>query len=366
MFSQKWSILGTVGVPGNYGGFETLAENLVHFHESQYSDVSLDVYCSSKSFEVHAPKLKNANLFYINLEANGPQSVLYDTVSLFQAVRRRSDVILLLGVSGALALPLVRLLSQCQIITNIDGIEWRRAKWRRLARLILRWSERSAIRWSHRVVADNSAIADYVRETYGKECHIIPYGGDHAVKRAPIEIPNLKLPKSYSLALCRIEPENNASMILEAFARMPEHPLVFVGNWNKSDFGRALRTRYSSVPNLYLLDPIYNQQHLRWLRNSASAYVHGHSAGGTNPSLVEMMHFGVPVFAHGCIFNRITTEDKARYFMSAQELRDQVQSMNRALNNETGTLMRKIARRRYRWDLIGREYFGLFEACSKR
>ncbi|RLQ21223.1 DUF1972 domain-containing protein [Seongchinamella sediminis] len=357
----KWSILGTVGVPGSYGGFETLAENLVHFHASHDLKAALSVYCSSKVLSKRYTKFRHANLRYVSLDANGPQSVPYDILSLLDAVLRRTDVILLLGVSGALALPLVRAISRCRIVTNIDGIEWKRGKWPRTVRVILRLSERAAVRWSHTVVADNTAIADYVRQSYGRECTVIPYGGDHALIASPAAIPGLKLPESYALALCRIEPENNIAMILDAFARTPNKPLVFVGNWDKSDYGRALRRQYSAAPNLHLLDPVYSPQHLRWLRDRASAYIHGHSAGGTNPSLVEMMHFGVPVFAHGCSFNRITTENKARYFMTASELKVAVEAMNCELSKDIGASMREIAIRRYRWELIGSEYFRLFE-----
>ncbi|MEH6607769.1 MAG: DUF1972 domain-containing protein [Halioglobus sp.] len=365
MSVPKWSILGTVGVPGNYGGFETLAENLVRFHSSHDFDTVLSVYCSSKAFEARPARFERAALRYIGFDANGPQSVLYDMLSLFDAARRRTDVILLLGVSGALALPLVRLFSRCRIITNIDGIEWKRDKWAGLARLFLRWSERAAVRWSHAVIADNTAIADYVGDTYGQTCHVIPYGGDHALVESPVAMPGLELPNSYALALCRIEPENNVAIILDAFVGMPDESLVFVGNWNKSDFGRALRARFSAVPNLYLLDSVYSPEHLRWLRDRASAYIHGHSAGGTNPSLVEMMHFGIPVFAHGCSFNRITTEDKAAYFMNTNELQVAIESMEDKQRREIGTFMREIAHRRYRWDLIGNEYFRLFETVCE-
>jgi glycosyltransferase involved in cell wall biosynthesis len=244
---------------------------------------------------------------------------------------------------------------------NIDGIEWKREKWTGLARLILRWSERAAVRWSHVVIADNAAIADHVRDTYQQECHVIPYGGDHALTAPPVAKPGLDLPGDYALALCRIEPENNVAMILEAFERMPDRPLVFVGNWDKSTYGRALRARFGAVPHLHLLDPAYDPGHLRWLRNGARAYVHGHSAGGTNPSLVEMMHFGIPVFAHGCAFNRHTTENRATYFESADDLVSAVQMQDEGQGRENGAAMREIAGRRYTWDSVGQAYFEILE-----
>lgn len=359
MTEPKWSILGTVGVPGHYGGFETLAENLVRFHAERELRVALSVYCSSKVVETNPTKFERADLRYIRIDANGPQSIPYDIVSLFDAVRRRTDVILLLGVSGALALPLIRAFSGCRIVTNIDGIEWKREKWKGLARLVLRWSERAAVRWSHAVIADNAAIAEHVQDSYGRSCHVIAYGGDHALAADPAPVPGLVLPQDYALALCRIEPENNVGMILEAFSRMPGRPLVFVGNWDKSDYGRALRARYGDRPNLHLLDPIYDPGHLRWVRDGATAYVHGHSAGGTNPSLVEMMHFAIPVFAHGCVFNRHTTENRAMYFESADDLVAAVEALESAQARDNGAAMREIAARRYTWQVVGRAYFNL-------
>ncbi|SFR50968.1 Glycosyltransferase involved in cell wall bisynthesis [Marinobacter daqiaonensis] len=361
------SIVGTVGVPGNYGGFETLAENLVRFRKEHDLDVELSVYCSSRAFESRPHEYLGAKLRFLPLNANGPQSIPYDVLSLLDAVRRRDDVIVLLGVSGALALPLVRLVSRARILTNIDGIEWKREKWRGLARMILRWSERVAVRWSHVVIADNSAIAEHVRERYRSGCEVIAYGGDHALAVEPVEDQSLDLPKEYALALCRIEPENNVSMILEAFSSMPERNLVFVGNWDKSDFGRDLRAHYHDHANIYMVDPIYDPGRLRWIRDGARAYIHGHSAGGTNPSLVEMMHFGIPVFAHACSFNRYTTEDQARYFESAAGLVAEVRGVDMTRLHEIGERMQEIAQRRYCWDQVGRAYFELVEAvCSKR
>ena len=351
------AIIGTVGIPASYGGFETLAENLARFHQANALAGEVVVYCSAKSYPARPESCLGARLRYIGLNANGVASIPYDIVSLLSAVRHRSDVILLLGVSGAIALPLVRLLSRARIVTNIDGIEWKRDKWKGLARWFLRFSERMAVRFSHEVVADNAGIAEHVVQSYGRDCHVIAYGGDHALQ-APIKpYEGPPLPPRYALALCRIEPENNVAMILEAFAAGPEMPLVFVGNWNNSAFGRELRQRYASLPHLHLLDPIYDVGVLRTLRGNAALYVHGHSAGGTNPSLVEMMHFGVPILAYDCVFNRCTTEAKARFFKDAAGLRDALDSLDAGEGARIGEDMRRIAEARYTWDAVGRAYF---------
>ena len=357
---MKIALLGTVGVPGRYGGFETLAENLVRFHTRTGHAARLTVWCSGKDNPTHPEHFESADLCYVNLRANGVQSIPYDAISLWQAVRSGHDQIVLLGVSGALALPLIRLISRARIVTNIDGIEWKREKWSLLARAVLRSSEWAAVRFSHEVIADNQAIADHVGDTYGSDCHVIAYGGDHALKHADEAEAPAGLPKCYALALCRIEPENNVHVILEALDGLGT-PLVFVGNWDNSAYGRDLKMRYGNRPNLHLLDPVYEPGALHALRARSSVYLHGHSAGGTNPSLVEMMHFGVPVLAHGCAFNRHSTEGKARYFETPTELADLLCSLDPDAAARIGADMREIAQRRYTWDHICKAYFELLE-----
>jgi len=127
MENNKLAILGTVGVPAHYGGFETLAENLVKYHNATSLPIALTVYCSGKSYTTTRDcSFLSAQLNYVPFNANGLQSIPYDIVSLISAVWNHYDVILLLGVSGAIALPLVRFFSSARIITNIDGLEWRR------------------------------------------------------------------------------------------------------------------------------------------------------------------------------------------------------------------------------------------------
>lgn len=297
---------------------------------------------------------------YLPLDANGKQAIFYDMWSLFDAAFRGIDVVILLGHGGSFIIPLLKSVTKTRFVTNIDGIEWRREKWTGLARWILRKSEYFAVRHSHIIIADNEAIREYVAEEFARTCEVIAYGGDHALAAKPDLAAVADLSDYYALALCRIEPENNVAMILEAFAAL-EMPLVFVGNWDKRDYGRELKARYADHPTITIHDPVYEPRGLRAIRDRSTMYVHGHSAGGTNPSLVEMMHFGIPVIAHGCTFNRHTSENKARYFMSARELAKSVQALNEKEAAIIGADMKEIALRRYTWDQIGQAYFKLLE-----
>ena len=364
MQTKKIAIVGTAGVPANYGGFETLAENLVKYHQTFVCATSLTVYCSSSNYPYRKKTYLTADLKYIPLSANGAQSIFYDIYSLFSAVWSQNHVILLLGVSGALALPLIRLISSTHIIVNIDGIEWRRRKWSKLARWFLRLSEKIAVRFSHAIIADNSAIADYIRDIYSVDSHTIAYGGDHAINAIPLSIDEYNLPQEYALSICRIEPENNIRMLVEAFSQIPTQPLVLVGNWENSEYGRAIRAYFENYPHIFLLDPIYDLGKLHALRSQSTLYLHGHSAGGTNPSLIEAMHFGKVIMAFDCDFNRVSTENKALYFNSADQLIDLVQTINHnfEIAEKVKHDMLSIARTRYTWNKIADQYFTLIDS----
>ena len=355
---KKIAIVGCVGLPANYGGFETLAENLVRYADENDDELDILVYCSGKSYETRLETYAGARLIYIPLGANGKSSLFYDLWSLTDAVRRGVDDILLLGHGGSFALPLLKKISSVRILTNIDGIEWRREKWSKLARAVLRNSEKFAVLHSDVVIADNEAIREYVQEEYGEDCEVIPYGGDQALNAEAMREAVTGLPENYALALCRIEPENNVEMILRAFSEL-DLPLVFVGNWNGSDYGTRLKAEYRGRANITIHDPVYESQRLRAIRDGANMYVHGHSAGGTNPSLVEMMHFAIPVLAHGCNFNRYTTEEKAHYFTNEAELAQLVRALPDEDKQRNGQAMAEIARRRYTWDRVGEAYLSL-------
>jgi glycosyltransferase involved in cell wall biosynthesis len=342
------SIIGTVGVPACYGGFETLVENLLNDDEV---DRNITVYCSSKNYNEKPEKYKNAHLHYIPLNANGILSIPYDIWSLFHAAFNKSENILLLGVSGAICLPFIRLFCNQKIVTNIDGLEWRRDKWGYFAKKFLKFSEKIAIKYSDVIVADNQGIADYVQSEYGYASEVIAYGGDHAV------ISELNLSdEGYALALCRIEPENNVKMILESFSKTNKK-LKFIGNWDNSEFGRQMKAKYQDYENIDIVEPVYQLEKLFELRQKCSFYVHGHSAGGTNPSLVEMMHFNKNILAFDCNYNRASTEERADFFSTVEGLIQLIKQENSISNANS---MKEIAQRRYTWQIVKQQYFDLF------
>ena len=177
MTMKKIAIIGSVGVPANYGGFETLVEQLVIRLQHKFD---LTVYCSKRAFSHRPARIGRVNLRYLPLNANGVQSIPYDMWSILSAVRY-ADTLLILGVGGCTLLPWLRWFGcRKRFVVNIDGIEWRRAKWSGMARMYLKFAEKCAVRYADAVIGDNQVIADYVRSTYGRPCELIEYGADTA------------------------------------------------------------------------------------------------------------------------------------------------------------------------------------------
>ena len=354
---KKVAIIGTQGVPANYGGFETLVENIIGEHHSD--NIEYTVYCSAKDMPQKLYEYKGAKLKYVKWRANGVQSIIYDIISMIRSIRGY-DTILVLGVSGCVFLPFLKLLSRAKVIVNIDGLEHRRDKWTRSVRKFLLLSEVMAVKYAHTIIADNKGIADYVKWRYKKEAQLIAYGGDHALRTVPQErqkeiLASYGLDKeSYSISVCRIEPENNCHITIEAFVNSGK-PLVFVGNWRRNEYSRTLKEKYGNYSNIKLLDSIYDLDILYTLRSNARYYIHGHSAGGTNPSLVEAMFLGRPVLAYDVVYNLETTHYKAYYWQNSQELQRLVER-----DDLTGEAIMRIAQKHYTWKSITQQYEKLY------
>lgn len=354
----KVAIVGTVGLPARYGGFETLTAHLVEELSDTYD---FTVYCSSKKYskEERKESWKGSRLKYIPLEANGIQSIFYDSLSILHALRY-SDVLLILGVAGAWLLPFIRLFTNKKIIISIDGIEWKRDKWPLAAKLYLWFAENLAVKYSHIDISDNESIQDYTSLRYETISRVIEYGADHTrvnVAPAAEDVETYPfLSRSYAVKVCRIEPENNVYTILKVFSESPEHHLVVIGNWENSPYGKDLKRKFSIFENISLLDPIYDQHALDMMRSNASVYIHGHSAGGTNPSLVEAMFLGLPVISYGVSYNRTTTGGQAFYFSDEEELKNLLKTLTKNDLKNCSLKMKKIAKNKYVWKTVAEKY----------
>ncbi len=289
------AIIGCKGIPARYGGFETLAENLVKHLGKQFDFI---VYCSGPAYDEKPPAYRGARLEYLPLDANGAQSIPYDIWSMIDASRKKADIMLILGVSGCIFLPLLRLFYRGRILVNLDGMDWKRPKWGRFARAFLKFSETIAARFADQLVADNDAIQDYINEFYGKHSVLVEYGGDHANSDLPDKNTELSVVAlhrggsdddfvdtgfaKYAIAVCRIEPENHIHSILEAFSKAGSLPLVFLGNWDYSEYGkdRPRRNRPSAGPDLRATQAFQSAQQRKPLRAWPQPGRHQPVAGG--------------------------------------------------------------------------------------
>ena len=358
---RKVGIIGTNGLPGKYGGWDQLVN---HITKNLKDDFSFIVYTSYATADPDIKEYNGAKLKIVHFKANGIQSIPYDIVSMLYAIIT-CDVLFICGTSGCIFLPFIRLFGK-KIVLNPDGQEWKRKKWSKPVQWFLKLSESVGIKFSTVIVADNVKIQEYILDNYKKHSSLIEYGGDHVInldlstKTAnKYDISNGK----YAFKVCRIEPENNIHLILEAFKIKKNIDLLIIGNWNFSDYGRDLKNRYQRYENLKLIDPIYDQHTLDELRSNCGLYIHGHSVGGTNPSLVEAMNLRLCIVAFNVDYNIETTENSALYFKGEKELLKILDDFeNNFIDLEKyKNKMKEIALRRYRWSLITDKYAKVFE-----
>jgi glycosyltransferase involved in cell wall biosynthesis len=353
----KIGIIGTVGVPAKYGGFETLVHHLV-LNLSKHVDFTVYASKSAYKAEERVTEWEGAKVKYLPLKANGYQSVFYDLLSMIHAVRN-CNYLLVLGVSAGIFFPLFKWFTNKKIIVNIDGLEWRRPKWHWMAKAFLKVSEKIACKYADTIITDNRILKEYVKIQYNKDTSLIEYGADHTSPEPIKSAHRIQydfIDKKYAFKVARIEPENNIHMVLEAFAKKPDMDLVLVGNWDANSYGKTLRNFYKQYSNLHLLDPIYNTKQLDVIRSNAHFYVHGHSAGGTNPSLVEAMYLGIPTLSFDVLFNRVTTNNQAIYFNDAQQLLEIISNIDRYPLRAVAKNLKEIADQQYTWKNISYRY----------
>lgn len=352
-------IIGTVGVPSRYGGFETLAEQLCCNISSD--DIRLLVYCerSSYTLDERTQSFKGHQRVFLPLKANGLFSLIYDAFALIDAVfRQRALEVFIFGYSGAWILPLLKIIRpRIRFIVNVDGMEWRRDKFSTPTKLLLKALEWCAARTASIVIADNAALAELFSDRYRVTPTVIAYGGDHTLRHEK-EIVSLgqvdEVSQGHFLAIARIEPENNSEMIIQGCIAA-DVPLVFIGNWAANKYGLTLRERYREAPGIKLLDPIYDQTILSGWRSTAVGYIHGHSVGGTNPSLVEALFHTDRLASFDCAFNRTTLAGMGDYFSDAKSLADHLKAGLTQISDAHLLRLRK----EYRWNNIAKKYRSL-------
>lgn len=317
---MRIGIIGTRGIPNQYGGFEQFAEyvsvGLVqrghevyvynshnhNYKESTWNGVNL-VHCYDPEY-----KIGTAGQF------------IYDLNCILDSRKRNFDVLLQLGYTSSSVwsrfMP-----SKSLVLTNMDGLEWKRSKYSAKVQKFLRWAEKLAVKHSHSLVADSVGIQHYLKEKYSVDSTFIPYGA--YVFNNPLEekiVPYGIKAFGYDMLIARMEPENNIEVILDGVKKANTGvPFIVIGNTTNA-FGQYLVNKFRDTESIIFLGGIYDLEALNNLRYYSRYYFHGHSVGGTNPSLLEAMASSTFIVANQNEFNSAILGEDAAYFSDSNEV----------------------------------------------
>lgn len=315
---MKIAILGTRGIPNNYGGPEANAEFMSPIFRALGHEVT--VY-SPDEHPYQAGEWNGIRIKHVyNQESRFGiwGTLLYDFLCLRDAARSDYDIILELGyVPCAIFYPLFGR-RRGKLVTNMDGLEWKRSKWNFILQKFAELTERLGARYSDALISDNEAIRTYLLDKYCVDSSFIPYGAKHVPAPDGAHLAPYRIaPADYLMLIARMEPENNIEIILDGYLRSGEtRPFLVVGK-TSNRYGSHLVGKYGRNPGIRFLGGIYNYDILSSLRWHSRLYFHGHSVGGTNPSLVEAMASNALIAAHENPFNRSVLDGNAYYFSDA-------------------------------------------------
>jgi len=361
---MKIAILGTRGIPNYYGGFEQFAE-------------FFSVYLAQKGHEVYVYNSHNHK--YQEAEFNGVHIIhqydpeyaigtfgqfIYDLNCILDSRKRKFDLILQLGYTSS-SVWFFLMPKKSIIVTNMDGIEWKRSKYARPVQQFLKFAERLAAITSDYLVSDSLGIKSFLQIRYGKESTYIAYGAHPFYEANPSILQEYQVTENgYNMIMARFEPENNLDMVLEGVAQNGDDttPILVVGNHN-TKYGSYLKNKFAAYPHIRFMGGIYNITHLNSLRYYSNLYFHGHSVGGTNPSLLEAMASQALIAAHNNDFNRSILKEHAFYFNSPTEVKNILQKVKKSDNLAKVSSNLKAIEEEFNWDKINGAYLQLFEQC---
>ena len=363
---MKIGILGTRGIPNNYGGFEQFAEFFSIYaakaghsvfvytpHNHLYQD---SVYESVQLIRCYGPEHKIGT----------PGQFIYDLNCILDSRKRNFDIILQLGyTSSAFWYDLHP--KNSIVITNMDGLEWKRTKYSKPIQKILKIAEKLAARKSDYLISDSIGIQEYLLKTHNKESEYIAYGANNFNTPDENILNTYQVEKnSFNMIMARFEPENNLEMVLQGVqASENKQPILVIGN-HETKYGEYLKNKFVSCKKIQFLGAIYNLNHLDNLRYFSNLYFHGHTVGGTNPSLLEAMGSQALVVAHDNHFNKGVLENNAYYFNSADEVKKIIDSIKKIDNLQFVKNNYNAITEKFNWIKINEEYLQFFTKCLAR
>lgn len=318
---MRIAILGTRGIPNNYGGFEEFAEKISEHWVYEGNDVL--VYCETDGVNYEDVLPSGVKRIFIKVykkSLGGAYLFLYDYQSTKDAIRRNCDIIYHAGYqSSALGNCFLRRKLKDRLVYNMDGLEWKRSKWSKSIRFITKYFEKQAAKSNALLVADNKGIQEHLKLTYNVSSELISYGADKVVKPLPKYLTGYGLkPKSYNILVARFEPENNFEAVIKAHIKVKQY-LIIVANKSTSHYSE-LSPLINSSEYVTFLGPIYEKEVLNALRAYSRFYFHGHTVGGTNPSLLEAMACGCSILAHDNPFNRDVLKGNGYYWKDLESI----------------------------------------------
>ena len=365
---MKIGIIGTRGIPNHYGGFEQFAESLsVYLTQKKHQ-----VYVYNSSNHIYQEKsYKGVHIIHCydpEKKIGAIGQFIYDLNCIIHSRKMNYDIILQLGYTSSSVWSFL-FPRKAIIITNMDGLEWKRSKYSTLIKKFLKFAEKLAINNSDFLISDSIGIKNYIKNNYNKESKFIAYGG--AVFKTPNEsiLKKYTVKKfEYNLLIARLVPENNIDVIIEGLLKSAnKNKLLIVGNYKTSNYSKKLFNAYKNNPKIQFLGGIYNMNTLNNLRFFSNLYFHGHSVGGTNPSLLEAMASNALIIAHNNEYNKYILEEDAYYFKNSRDIQTLSESITINQPKEKIKLDKNLEKINsfYNYDNINQLYLSFFNECTR-
>lgn len=360
------ALIGTRGVPAHYGGFETCVEEVGWRLADRGHDVV--VYCRTRGDRAsRAERYRGMRLVHLPaLRKRSLETLSHTGLSVAHALSLRADAAIVFNAANSPFLPMLRA-SRIPVATHVDGLEWQRAKWGGMGRRYYRLAESLSVRWSDALIADAVGIQDYYRAEFDADTQLITYGAPR-IAPAGDRLHELGLASGeYHLVVARFEPENHVDIIVDGYRRSSaRRPLIVIGSAPYADEYTA-RIHSLADDRVRFLGGVWDQELLDQLYAHAYSYLHGHSVGGTNPSLLRGIGAGAATIAYDVSFNREVLRSSGTYFRTAADVAEQLTEAEEhpQLVSERGESARERSRE-YDWDEVADRYERLCARLSSR
>lgn len=353
------SMLGTRGVPARYGGFETAVEEIGRRLVAQGHRIT--VYCRGESHPREFMGMRRVNLPY--LPTSSAETLSHSLLSAVHLVATGADACIVFNAANVPVVPIIKRRG-IPVAVHVDGLEWQRGKWGRRGQGYYQWAEARAVQWADALISDAVGIQDYYIEKFGAESVFIPYGAPRVDEPQLEKLDQMGLtPGKFHLVVARMEPENHLELILEGYrASRAALPLIVVGSVPRpTKYQSQIIEMAARDSRVSLVGSVWDQGLLDTLYTTAALYIHGHSVGGTNPSLLRAMGAGARTTAIDVVFNREVLGDTGTFFTSPGELAAAIESTESDLPAavEIGKRSRDRATRLYDWDVVADQYLEL-------